>query len=113
VAAALNKSAADQYRGTAKQIKLAQKCGFDIDKLMPEPDSLPYRSCFRRSPGGSSEARRQDHTRCDEVGIPRHMEGKSGKPIISYVTSPDAGCLPAYLLLLPNFPRRNARVYSL
>jgi len=37
----------NRYRVTAKQIEIARQFGFDIGRLMPEPDALPPPELFR------------------------------------------------------------------
>ncbi len=78
----------NRYRVSAKQAELAQKYGFGLDKLMPDPDPLPLPELFPKRTGWI--VRKQDGERTLEAmkwGIPRHMKGKSGKPTVSYVTN--------------------------
>jgi putative SOS response-associated peptidase YedK len=78
----------NRYRVSAKQIDLAKQYGFDVDKLMPEPERMPPPELFPKKPGWI--VRKQDAALSLEVltwGIPRHMKGKSGKPIVNYVTN--------------------------
>jgi len=43
----------NRYRVTAKQIEIARQFGFDIGRLMPEPDALPPPELFpKRGLGG-------------------------------------------------------------
>ena len=78
----------NRYRVTAKQMEIARQFGFPVDKLMPEPEPLPPPELFPRKNGWI--VRNQDGERSLDVmkwGIPRRMTGKSGKPIVSYVTN--------------------------
>ena len=78
----------NRYRVSAMQIYLAKKYGFDLDKLMPEPEHLPPPELFPKKP--RRLVRKQDAQLSLDVmtwGIPRHMKGKSGKPTVSYVTN--------------------------
>jgi putative SOS response-associated peptidase YedK len=78
----------NRYRVSAKQIDLAKQYGFDVDKLMPEPERIPSPELFPKKPGWI--VRKQDGQLSLDVmtwGIPRHMKGKSGKPVVNYVTN--------------------------
>jgi hypothetical protein len=55
---------------------------------MPEPERMPPPELFPKKPG--FVVRKHDSELTLEVmtwGIPRHMKGKSGKPVVSYVTN--------------------------
>lgn len=70
-----------------RNAKIAKQFGFPIDKLMPEPEPLPPPELFPKKNGWI--VRKQDGERSLDVmkwGIPRRMKGKSGKPILSYIT---------------------------
>lgn len=76
----------NRYRVSAKQIDLAKQYGFDVGKLMPEPERMPPPELFPKKPGWV--IRKHEGALSPEVmkwGIPRHMKGKSGKPVVSYV----------------------------
>jgi len=78
----------NRYRVSAKQLELAQRYGFDVDKLRPEPDPLPPPELFPKKPGWI--VRKQDGALSLDVmqwRIPRHMKTKTGKPTTSYVTN--------------------------
>ena len=78
----------NRYRVSAKQIEIARRYGFDTGKLMPEPDPLPPPELFPKRAGWI--VRKADGELVLDVmkwGIPRHMKGRSGKPIVSYVTN--------------------------
>ena len=77
----------NRYRVSAKQIEIAKRYGFEVDQLMPEPEHLPPPELFPKKLGWV--VRKQDGMLSLDVmkwGIPRHMKGKSGKPLVSYVT---------------------------
>ena len=78
----------NRYRVSAKQIDLAKQYGFDVGKLMPEPERMPPPELFPKKAGWM--IRKHEGALSPEVmkwGIPRHMKGKSGKPVVSYVTN--------------------------
>ena len=78
----------NRYRVSAKQMEIAKQFGFPIDKLMPEPEPLPPPELFPKKIGWI--VRKQDGDLSLDVmkwGIPRRMKGKSGKPVVSYVTN--------------------------
>ena len=78
----------NRYRVSAKQLDLAKQYGFPVDQLMPDPERMPPPELFPKKPGWV--VRKHDGALSLEVmtwGIPRHMKGKSGKPIVSYVTN--------------------------
>lgn len=78
----------NRYRVSAKQIEIARAFGFDVSKLMPEPERLPPPELFPRKDGWI--VRKQDGEQMLDVmhwGIPRRMKGKSGKPVTSFVTN--------------------------
>jgi len=78
----------NRYRVTPKQMELAEHYGFDVSKLFPEPERLPPPELFPKRPGWV--VRKEAGERALEAmtwGIPRHMKGKSGKPIVNYVTN--------------------------
>ena len=78
----------NRYRVSAKQMEIAKKFGFPIDKLMPEPEPLPPPELFPKKSGWI--VRKQDGERSLDVmkwGIPRRMKGKSGKPVVNYITN--------------------------
>jgi putative SOS response-associated peptidase YedK len=78
----------NRYRVSAKQLELAKTYGVDPDRLMPDPDPLPPPELFPKRTGWI--VRKHDEALTLEAmkwGIPRHIKGKSGKPVVSYVTN--------------------------
>ena len=78
----------NRYRVSAKQYEVAARYGFPLDKLMPEPGHLPPGELFPKKPGWIvRKAEGELMLDVMQWGIPRHMKGKSGKPIVSYVAN--------------------------
>ena len=78
----------NRYRVSAKQLELAERFGIDPRTLMPEPDPLPPPELFPKRPGWLVRKDAGElHLDVMSWGIPRRMKGKSGKPIVNYVTN--------------------------